>query len=149
MILGASTETPAPWWLPFAILGAFVVVFPTFWCLIVLLISRLGSWHKLAKVYAAGPRKPEGQAHSGVTGQLGLASYRFTLTVTTAPDGFFLTISPFFRMGHPPLFIPWSEVAERSSQKLLFWDMTVLKIGSPKVATIALGLPGKALLPPA
>lgn len=143
MILGASTELPAPVWLPFAILAGFALIFPLFWCFVVLLISRIGSWHTLSKIYPAGTRAPKGEKHEGVVGRVGAANYKFVLTVTIAPDGFFLEVMALFRPGHPPLFIPWSAVTHREVLRVLRWDMISLRIGSPKVATIALALPGK------
>jgi hypothetical protein len=142
MILAAASNDPAPLWLWFAIPVAFAIIFPLIWSFVCLLISVMGSWRRLAETYRAGTRKPEGEKHSGVVGQLGLASYKFTLTVTIAADGFFLEVMPLFRPGHPPLFIPWRDVTERSTTRVLRWDMTLLRIGSPKVATIALALPG-------
>jgi hypothetical protein len=149
MSLAAATNDPAPFWLWFAIPIAFAIVFPLIWCFVCFLISRIGSWHKLSKVFAAGTRQPAGQAHRGVVGQLGLASYKFTLIVTFAEDGFFLQVAPFFRPGHPPLFIPWNAVSERNATRLLRWDMVTLRLGSPKVATIALALPEKLFDRPA
>lgn len=149
MILAADIQEPAPLWLWFAIPVAFAIVFPTIWCFVCFLISWTGGWHALSKKYAAGDRKPIGPEHSGVVGLIGIASYKFTLTVILAPDGFFLKVMPFFRPGHPPLFIPWSEITERDSTRFLRWEMVRLRIGNPKVASIALALPAKLFNGPA
>lgn len=145
MILGVSTELPAPIWLTFAILGGFVIIFPLFWCFVVLLISRIGSWHTLSKIYPAGTRTPEGEKHAGVMGRVGLANYKFVLTVTISPDGFFLEVMSLFRPGHPPLFIPWSAVTNREVLRVLCREMISLRIGSPKITTISLALPAKTI----
>lgn len=143
MILAADTQEPAPLWLYFAIPVAFAIVFPTIWCFVCFLISWTGGWHTLSKKYAAGARKPIGPEHSGVVGQIGVASYKFTLTVNIAPDGFFLKVMPFFRPGHPPLFIPWGEITDRGSIQFLRREMVRLRIGNPKAASVALALPAK------
>lgn len=126
-------------WLPVFIVLGFVIIFPLFWCGVVLLISYVGDWSSLKKKYAAPKgQQPFGEVHGGVFGWVGLSRYKFTLTVHLTPEGFFLENSPFFRVGHPRLFIPWSEVKERQRRQVLVWDMMVLTIGDPKVGKIAL-----------
>lgn len=132
------------------IIAGFCLVFPLFWCAVVLLISRLGDWHRLSKTYAAGSRQPSGTGavHSGVFGLVGISRYKFTLTVHFERDGFFLENMFLFRVGHPRLFIPWSAIAERSSRDLWRWKVTVLTIGQPREGKIALALPETLFQPP-
>lgn len=130
-----------------AIILGFLIIFPLFWCFVVLMISRMGDWHRLAAHYAAGDRAPSGTVHNGVFGMVGKARYKFALTVHTAPDGLFLETSPLFRIGHPRLFIPWNAVTGRDTRQIQQWQTTVLTIGQPIAGRIALALPQDALLP--
>ena len=80
------TADPAPAWLPFAIIAAFLVVFPLMWCLVTGLLSVMGGWQRLAQTFAAGNRPVTGQARHGLNGMVGWVSYRFVLTVHVAPE---------------------------------------------------------------
>lgn len=127
----------APPWLVFAIIGGFLVVFPIFWCSIVWLLSRFGGWHRLAARYATD-RSPSGKRFGTVTGMVGGTSYRNTLTDHLDDGGFFLEVNPLFRIGHPRLFIPWSDVAERTSRNVFWWSSERLAIGRPRIGTVTL-----------
>ncbi len=139
-----ATEAPTPIWLPFAIIGAFCIVFPAFWCAVVWLISRIGGWRALAKRYRSGDRPVKGEMANSVLGMVGLASYRYTLVAHFTDDGFFLETMILFRIGHPRLFIPWSDIAEVRPTKWMLIESTRLTVGSPRVSTIT--LPSKLLL---
>ena len=142
MEIAAASSTPSAaylMWLPVFIVLGFAIIFPLFWCGVVLLISYIGDWSNLKKRYAAlKDQQPYGEVHGGVFGWVGLSRYKYTLTVHVNAEGFFVENSPFFRIGHPRLFIPWSEVAERQRKQVLFWDMMVFTVGTPKVGKIAL-----------
>jgi hypothetical protein len=135
--MNAAPE-PAPYWLIFAIIGGFLVVFPLFWCFVVWLISHVGGWQRLSKRYAAGNRPVTGARHNGIQGMVGVASYRGTLTLHFNADGFFVEVMPLFKIGHPRLFIPWTDISARKEIRLLWWKSERLSIGNPAVATITL-----------
>lgn len=77
------------------------------------MMSLMGGWHRLAAKF---------RASSGIHGErirfasmaigTGLfpARYRRALIVTVGPSGIYLSVIFFFRLLHPPLFIPWSAV---------------------------------------
>lgn len=105
-----------------AIVVGFAIVFPLFWCGVIGLISAIGGWGKLARSYAADPeRMREGVSpgdkgiHHLVSGMIGIARYKSVLTVRPLPAGFYLSVMPLFRFGHPPLFLPWGAVLEREA----------------------------------
>ncbi len=135
----AAESTPAsPDWLVYAIIGGFAVVFPIFWCFIVWILSLAGGWHRLAKRYAAGARPVSGESHRGVLGMVGGVSYKAILTLHFNDEGFFIAVAPFFRLGHPRLFIPWTEVSTQESRSVFWWKSIRLGIGHPVIATISL-----------
>ncbi|GEP42958.1 hypothetical protein [Brevifollis gellanilyticus] len=128
----------APYWLPFAIVGGFLIVFPTIWCFVVWLLSHMGGWQALTPRYASGSRPVAGTRHSGLTGMVGGVSYRSTLTAHLDTDGFFIEVMPLFKIGHPRLFIPWPDISDRKQRQVLWWKAEVLSIGQPVITTIAL-----------
>ncbi|MCB1210802.1 MAG: hypothetical protein KDK97_15880 [Verrucomicrobiales bacterium] len=133
-----NSTSSEPGWLIFAIIGGFFVVFPLFWCGVVFLLSVLGGWGRLAKLYAAGDRAVSGELHSGVTGKVGGISYRNVLTLHVGHQGFFIEVMPLFRIGHPRLYIPWSEVSARTPVQVLWWKAEKLTLGRPAVGSITL-----------
>ncbi|MFZ4682742.1 MAG: hypothetical protein ACOYMS_09585 [Terrimicrobiaceae bacterium] len=152
LLLGVSENSaasPLPAWLPGLIVAGCTLGLPLFWFGVVMLLSRLGDWHKLAKKYAAGDRVPSGERRTGVVGWVGVVNYKFTLTVHLAREGFFLETSLFFRPGHPRLFIPWNAISMRWAKHVRRWDIIVLNIGQPRDGLIALALPDELLQPPA
>jgi len=101
----ASSET-FPIWLVLAIVAGFLVIFPVFWCFVVWLISLIGGWRRLAQVYQTS-ETPGGRGLFAHFVLVGIASYRNTVTVRITPAGLHLAVMPLFRVGHPPLLIPW------------------------------------------
>lgn len=137
-LMNPAPAEPAPYWLAFAIVGGFLVVFPLMWCFVVWLLSHMGGWQGLATRYASGNREVTGTRHGSVTGMVGGVSYRGTLTVHVNSEGFFLEVMPLFKIGHPRLFIPWTEISGRKSREILWWKAVSLSIGQPALTTISL-----------
>lgn len=131
-------SAPVPAWLPIAIVGGFLVIFPTFWCFVVWLLSQIGGWSRLAQRYSAEGRLITGTRHSGLTGMVGVVSYRGVLTLHVDRDGFFLEVMWLFRIAHPRLFVPWTEITGRKPRQVLWWKAETLSIGNPVIATITL-----------
>ncbi|HMN30645.1 MAG TPA: hypothetical protein PKE45_21010 [Caldilineaceae bacterium] len=97
----------SPIWLIVAIVVGFLVIFPLFWCFVVWVISLIGGWRRLAQVYRTS-ETPSGPRLFAYFVLVGIASYRNTVALTATPAGLHLAIMPLFRVGHPPLLIPWS-----------------------------------------
>lgn len=98
--------------LPFVVgIPAFLALFPLFFMGICALIAR-GGWSTLARTYSSGP--PAGNQKSKlVSGMVGSARYKNCLWATSTPEGLHLSALFFFKSGHKPLFLPWSEVTTR------------------------------------
>ncbi|HNT73822.1 MAG TPA: hypothetical protein PKH77_02260 [Anaerolineae bacterium] len=91
------------------IVMAFPLIFIPFWCFVVWLLSRLGGWGRLASFYRA-VEPFTGQTWTWRGGRLGFVNYRSVLTLGADPAGLYLAVMPLFRVGHAPLWIPWSEI---------------------------------------
>lgn len=98
------------------IVPGFIICFGLLWTLIVLLISRLAGWSKLARQYPA-PGPATGRTFSMSSARFGMfSSYRNCLTVTLSLSGIHLRPMFVFRMGHDPVLIPWTSVVAGSRQ---------------------------------
>ena len=98
---------------PFVFFAPFIfgIFFVAIWLAVTLLLSLMSGWARLAKIYPARAKFEAEQWHF-VSGQLrNFVSYRNCLTVGANADGMHLSILLPFRVGHPPLFIPWSDIA--------------------------------------
>lgn len=107
---------------------AFPIYFVGFWLLICATVSLLGGWFSLSTRYRT--RLPLiGPKWTGQSGQMRLwMNYNNALTLGVNKDGLYLACMFFFRFMHPPLLIPWSEIAVRRS-KGLFFEYVTFAIG--------------------
>lgn len=99
--------------LPFLGLGGFVA----FWCGVVKMLSLVG-WRRLAQYRLPGslgwPTTTVGRA------TLGGISYKNVLKAGAQAEGLTLEAMFLFRVGHPPLLIPWAAIGPVRSEKS-FW----------------------------
>jgi hypothetical protein len=118
-------------------LGIFLlalVVFATFWCLLTVLISRLTGWAVLARRFRS-QSEPYGDARTVGPWLLTIymrywTHYSSIVKITAANDALYLSINMIgFRAGHPPLSIPWSEIAFSSQTWIFFRRYVVMILG--------------------
>ena len=114
-----------------------IVVFPVFWCLIVLLLSYVSGWQRLSRVYASDV-PPHGKAFFRQSGGVGVASYRNCLTVQVAPEGLFLSVPFIFRIGHKTLLIPWHAIHSQETVRFLWLEAVGFQVGEPSMGRIKL-----------
>jgi hypothetical protein len=115
----------------------FVIIGPVFWCAVVGFLSLLGGWSRLGSRYATD-KTPRGTALRWQTGAVGLVSYRNVLKIDVAQDGLFLAMPWPFRIGHPPLFIPWSAVQGATATQMLWLRQVRFGVGKPAIAHLRL-----------
>lgn len=128
---------PSPAWLIPAILVGFPLVFIPMWCGVCFLLSQIGGWARLAPRFA-DPSTPRGTAFSGQSGRVGVANYNKVLTIHTSSEGLHLAAMKLFRVGHPPLLIPWSEIRGAQRSQRLWMDNVVFEVGPPSLAKVRL-----------
>jgi len=117
----------------------FVVSFVVLWNLVVLLISAISGWRHLAGYYRA-PGPFSGQKWTWQMGWFGAARYRGVLTVGADTSGLYLDVMPLFRIGHPALFIPWSDITIEDRPAFFF---PVVALQFLQVPGVTLSLPKK------
>ena len=118
----------------------FFVFFPFYfvglWCLVCYTISIVGGWKRLARKY---PRReePKGRKFSMASASLGFfCNYNGCLTIHGCKEGVDLAVWGLFRIGHPPIFLPWSALERVTPGKFLWIKWVKIEVGSPMVTTL-------------
>ena len=66
-------------------------------------------------------------------------NYGSCLTVVVSPVGLYLRVLPLFRVGHPPLLIPWADLHGLREKKFLWlWRLVEMQVGEPAIVTLTL-----------
>lgn len=87
----------------------FPPAFIGMWAFVCWIIAQAGGWSRLAQSYLS-QSEFTGRKWTLQFGRMGLSRYRGVLTVGANREGVFLDVMPLFRVGHPPLFIPWHDI---------------------------------------
>lgn len=111
-----------------------IISFIGVWKFVCFLLSRASGWSRLATHYRAGS-KFSGTQWTSQSGRLGWVSYRSILILGANPDGLYVAVSSFFRTGHRPLLIPWSDITT-TEQKV--WRFPYLNFTFAKLPAIRL-----------
>jgi hypothetical protein len=99
--LNFSSHSFAPIFFPFFFVGM--------WCFACFMISRFG-WSTWAESFRCD-RELVGKNYRGRSGRFNLqGSYKGVLNVVLCNEGIGLSVMLPWRVGHPPLLIPWSKV---------------------------------------
>ena len=116
-------DTLPPYFLPL-----FPVFFVAVWTFVCLMIGSVSGWMALAKRFT---RQSEPYGDTRTAGPWFYSVYmRFwthyssLVHITAADDALYLSVLFLFRIGHPPLRIPWSEI--RCSRTKYFWRRYVV-----------------------
>lgn len=98
----------------------FPIFFIAMWVSISFLLAAMGGWNVLAKHYSARTSFL-GELFWFCSGKLGgLVNYGSCLTLGSNSQGLHLSVLFPFRIGHPPLFIPWSDIVACSKKGWFF-----------------------------
>jgi hypothetical protein len=111
----------------------FPVIFPIFfvvlWCTIGLLAAYLTGWAALARRFRL-TAPFTGETWSWQSARMRWSThYGGCLTVGADPSGLYLSVLFPFRIGHPPLFLPWHEVSVWRRWKVLGLRNVELRLG--------------------
>lgn len=97
----------------------FSILFVGVWCLVSVLLSAMGGWSRIAKQY------PECSPFSGEKWRMqsirvGPINYNGCVTIGANWTAIFLSVLFPFRLGHPPLVIPYSEIVGKEVYGMIF-----------------------------
>ena len=106
------------------ILAGFVLL----WCVISYTVAMLGGWQTLAQRWRA-TEAFAGPKHYFCSGQMRWwIGYRSALTLGSNMHGLHMSVMAPFRLGHPPLFIPWTTVRIVPDRKGIFFKQKGLML---------------------
>ena len=123
-----------------------VILFPMFfagmWCLVCYAISRLG-WSNWARDYRCD-RLISGKSYCGRSGRFSLqGSYSRILNVVLSDEGIRLSVMLPWRVGHPPMLLPWSMVTGVEEKNYFFFRNLRVTI-SDQTQKFVFGMPVSA-----
>ncbi len=93
------------------------------WAGSAILASHMSGWASLAQAYRLTGDFPAQRWSFQSAAMRWYAHYGSCLTVAADSTGLYLSVWAIFRMFHPALFIPWSEISVRSSK--ILWSRVV------------------------
>ncbi|MCP3161518.1 hypothetical protein [Myxococcus qinghaiensis] len=94
--------------------------------------SRVSGWHLLARQFRADGPAPS-YMRNFTSGKIGWVEYRGCIAVGGDEQGLYLAPSLVFRLFHPPLRIPWSELHDRELTSFFFVKFDTFRAGEHSV----------------
>ena len=93
-----------------SVAGALMIL-PMFWGVVIWLVGI--GWRRIAADYPAREWPEEGQDATWQNLDLGISNYYGSgLIFRVTDEGLYARAHWLYRLGHPPLFIPWDEIEE-------------------------------------
>ena len=111
---------------PFSVMN-YVFFFIIIWVGVCQLISIVGGWKILSRDYRANSAFDGKKMWLKSVGLRRWTNYNNCITVGANKYGLFLSVFPIFRVGHPPLFFPWTDISAEAGSRRFFGDFVKLK----------------------
>lgn len=110
----------------------FAIFFVTLWCSVCFLISLMSGWFTLSDRFRK-QSEPYGEALSAGPFGYGVrmrfrTNYGNVIRLTSTADALYVSVFFPFRVGHPPLCVPWKEI-QLGRTKFLWLKYVVLTLG--------------------
>jgi len=111
----------------------FAIYFVTLWCAACFVISLVSGWFRLASSFRResdplGKTRNVGPMFYGVSMRF-WTNYNGVIRLSAADDALYLSVFFLFRVGHPPLRVPWGEI-QIEKKKFLFQTYVLLTLGN-------------------
>ncbi|QSQ14978.1 hypothetical protein [Myxococcus landrumensis] len=104
------------------------VLFVLWFALIARALSWVSGWHGLARQFRADGPAPS-DLRNFTSGKIGWLDYKNCLAVGGDAQGLYLVPNLVFRLFHPPLRIPWSELHDRELSSFFFVKLDTFRAG--------------------
>jgi len=107
----------------------FPVLLLAVWAVVLSLLALLGGWRELARCYPAN-LPFSGKRWWFQSGNMRAVNYGGCLIIGANAEGLHLAVLFPFRPGHPPIFIPWSQVSARETTRWRFFRFVELRFSA-------------------
>jgi hypothetical protein len=118
--------------LPVWLWPALPVFFVGLWCAVTYLLALMSGWRRLAAHYAAD-MPAGGQRFRFRSAKSGLVRYNHCLNFAVTPAGLHLWLLPPFRLGSPPLLVPWTDLSAMPTREFMFNAVALRFARAPSV----------------
>jgi hypothetical protein len=127
----------------------FLLCFTALWVAVTGLLRGFCGWAALAKRFATS-QPAAGESFAFASAGMGASStfpvnYNSCLFLTVGPGGIRMSMLFLFRLGHPPLFIPWSEVESVAEKRTWFYRYAIVRIQGTRTLIRFSGRPARAV----
>lgn len=128
----AETFLQANPWAPLA-------VFLLWWCFVIWLVGKMSGWQALAEKYPGGGQADDPMVRWKWWQSMGMrarCSYNNCLILGISPKGLALRMPLVFRIGHPPILLPWQAIESAETGKI-WWVKTIrLHLRDPRLSLL-------------
>lgn len=108
----------------------FPILFVSIWFVVSFMWGILSGWMKISRIY----KKPKNLKFKGKwlvsnsfkSGLLFMSGYHRIVMFGVSDEGLFIKMMFLFRIGHPPLFIPWNKITAKRKDAFLGLKKTLL-----------------------
>jgi hypothetical protein len=111
-----------------ALAAGSILGFLAVWAMVLPIAAWFGGWRRLAEEFAAEPGMRGRIALGTATMRYG-AHYGNVILLDGRTVGLVLSVRRVFRLAHPPLLIPWTQVVAESTRVLWIFPATRLELG--------------------
>ncbi len=115
----------------------YLLLLPLAAALLCWVLASVSGWTRLAADYRLD-HPVTGERAWMRTARIGPVNYHSVLSFTCTDEGLQISIAFPFRIGHPPLFIPWDEFDHVVPDNKLFSNRIKASIGRPEIARVVL-----------
>ena len=121
---------------PFSV-AAYILFFIIAWMGVCKLISTNGGWRILAQDYQANSLFDGQKLWLKSASMRRWTNYNNCVNIGANKYGLYLSILPIFRVGHPPLFVPWTDISTETAHRRLLPDVVKFSFAKqPEVPVI-------------
>jgi ankyrin repeat protein len=122
---------------PLLIAPVSIVGFVAIFAALIQLDARMTGWHRMAERFAAtGPEPARAIRQDAGVGTIGLVRVKNLMRAAAPVEGLYLAMPAVFRLGHPPLSIPWREMRIASDSVLFGQRVVRVTVGDPAIGKI-------------
>jgi len=112
----------------------FALFFCAVWALACFVIGLISGWNVLSNRFSFSKGTFHGETWPFRSARMRfLAHYGNCLSIGADESGLYMSVFPIFRIGHPPLLIPWAEIAVLPGETGLIFKQRTLHLGRQEV----------------